>query len=329
MLGAQYLCQAGLAEAFTDPFKALDFTALQVEHILRRELGKNKGVPGRHFDEVEALYHYLRGELMYFITHSNLKIEDCNMAISELDLSIKIREGLYPNGHSDLVRSYISKGNGHNMMKDICQHGSQEWNRNSDIALQFYKKALDMRRNLSHSDLHFDFPQILENIGTILVQKKRYDEAEEYFLKAIALEKVLQVDGLYNTTTKFVNIGALYQTLKKYDKAYEYYYQAYKIRKALKGDHKDTVLAIYRMAVAKHSSREFENAILLYQEAYQMDESLLANYHSSARKDIRRYMLKAMDSAYKYEMEPQKKSILDSERHKWRTIFDRMVSAHC
>eukprot|EP00794_Sanderia_malayensis_P004385 gene4385-4969_t len=237
---------------------------------------------------------------------TSLAKQSLQRAITASRIGLTLREKLYPDGHTDLVHSYITTGNGYNMKKDLCEKKSKEWRESVKLALEYYEKALEISRHIYKSDLHFDVPQIYENIGTIQHQYEKYDDAERSFKKALEIEKEMKLDGLFNTTTKLVNLGALYQRLRKGDEAFECYRKATEIRKSLKGPHKDTVLTIYRMAEIKRLVGNFSEAVEYYKEAFEMEETLPSNYHSSVREKIRIQLIKCMEMSLKRREGPRK-----------------------
>ncbi len=328
-LGLQFLCETAIAEGFYNPINALDFTTLRVEHILRKQQ-LEETIPGenKRHQNLEALYFYAKSQLLYLTTHSNHNIDDCNASLELVALSLKIREAMYVSkDHPDLVRSYVVKGNGHNMKKDLCKQGTREWHKNVDLAMEFYKKALEMRKRMSGSLLHPETPQICENIGTIHYQNKNYDEAERCFFEALEIEKELKLDGFYHTSTKKVNLGHMYQKLKRYKEAFECYKEACDIRKAFKGTHKDTVLTLYRMAEVKRLDKKYSEAVRLYIESFEMEERLPSNYHSVVHKKIRTQLVKTLDLRQRREATSEEEyNQFEADKRLWEWKIKVLVS---
>lgn len=342
-LGTHFLCQIALVEAFHNPVEALQYTLLRAEHSLRTGKMVDATFETRQGREIEPLCRYTKGDLLYNIAHSNMSMEDCDDGIEALKKSMELREILYPNGHSDLVRTYMNMGNLFNMKEDINREERRVHllERCLNSALEYYEKARIMRERLSGGSLHIDSPTICQNIGTVWYEKGRvlfnegkddevvdvcFDKAVEFFERSLEMDKELKLDDLFPTSTKLINLGDLYKQRRNYNEAFTRFIKAADIRRALKGDHKDTVLAVYRMATIKHSTRDYREAIQYYKEAFEMEERLPHDYHSAVRFDIRKFWLRALDLMAKREGSLAEKSRLTDEREELERLFNEMVS---
>ena len=342
-LGTHFLCQIALIEAFHNPIQALQYTLLRAEHCLRTGKMVDATFETRQGRDIEPLCRYTKGDLLYNIAHSNMSMEDCDEGIEELKRSMELREILYPNGHSDLVRTYTNIGNLYNMKEDINREERRVHLLEGclDAALEYYEKARVMRERLSGALPHIDSPTICQNIGTVWYERGRvlsdqgkddadvdkcFDKAVEFFERSLQMDKELKLDGLFGTSTKLVNLGDLHKQRKNYDEAFKCFIQAADIRRALKGDHKDTVLAIYRMATIKHSTKDYREAIKYYKEAFEMEERLPDDYHSAARFDIRKFWLRALNLMARREDNAAEKRKLVAEREELERSFNEIVS---
>ena len=263
------------------------------------------------FKHLKGLYHYVRGEVLYRMIRVNFSLSDCETAKKSLEKSIK---KLVESGSRDIVRSYIILGNIYNITEDIHRR-NENFDKTEPFleqALDVYNKALELRKKLSPSGFHVDLPQIQSNIGTIwnerglLLQMKdrradRRDEnkealdcfrkAEEFFKQSLETEKELKLDGLYETSVKLVNMGDVQTHMKKPEEAVKSLTEALRLRRMFKGDHEDTVLVLCRLGNVSMDMEKFKEAAGYYMEAFEMDERLPEDFHSSMRKQIRQYLL--------------------------------------
>ncbi|XP_065063384.1 uncharacterized protein LOC135689943 isoform X2 [Rhopilema esculentum] len=314
LMGTQYLCWQAMEEGFLDPVKALKYTVLRAEHNLmklKREYILFHSEKHRQYSQLEALFLYTLGDILYRVIHSNMSLEDCQLAIESLESSLNILKQVFPasQGHIDIVRAYVNLGNIYNILEDIFRKKEMfdDIDEALDKALDCYNKALKMREHLSEGRLHIDTPQIIQNIGSVWYERARIEKmygedfttssrmAEEYLKQALQMEKDLDLYGLYRTSSKLVNLGDLYKLEGKHDKSFEFLLEALEIRRSMKGKHKDTVLVIYRLAITKHTMKEYAEAVRYYKEAFEMEESLPEDLHSAIRMDIRKYLMTAYE----------------------------------
>ena len=74
-----------------------------------------------------------------------------------------------------------------------------------------------MCRRLTHgSDKHLDIPSYVLNIGTCYHEMDKYEEAIEYYQKALQLEQAMGMDGSEKTCTTLKNIAMSYYELDRY-----------------------------------------------------------------------------------------------------------------
>lgn len=301
------------------------------------------------FYELEGFYQYVKGDLLYKIAHSNFSLSDCEDGIAAISESVAFRGKIHKKGHTDIVRSYIVMGNLYNLMEDIHRVNKDYDKAESCLskALEYYEKALVMRQKLSLKANHIDIPQILVNIGTIwnergrLLQEKdrragkrspneialvHFRKAEKFFEDALEMDSRLKLDGLYGTSVKLINLGDLQKNLREYDKAIENFAKALEIRRALKGDHKDTVLAIYRLGTTTQSKGNFKDAAHYFKEAFEMEERLPENYHTRVRYDIRKYLPMAYKMWANKEKDKSEGQRIKAEREGLEKKFKELVS---
>ena len=342
LVAIQYLSHLALEESFCNEGEAFDITLLRVQHTLETLREKRDYLPSdKRLDGLFALYYYAKGDIQYKIIQSSFSVAECEAAIETVEKSMEIRQRLHPEGHTDIIRSYIVIGNCYNIMEDI-HRTNKAFDRTEPClakALDFYTKALEMRERLSHLKLHIDMPQILSNIGTIWYERGRlsqgkenekamgfFKQAETFFQRSLEAEKELKLDGLYQSSVKLINLGDLQNKINEFDKALDNFEKALEIRKELKGDHKHTVLVMYRIAVTNQNKKNFANAARYYKDAFEMEERLPDDAHTAVRFDIRKYLV----IAYKYWArqvgDKNERKRINQEREELEKLFKELVS---
>ena len=347
-LAAQHLCNTVLAESFFNPVETFDFTLLRAQHTLKRlEEERDYLSSDEHLDNLYGLYHFARGEVLYRMVRVNLSLADCEAAVKSLEKSIEIRERLSQDGSTELIRSFVNLGNIYNITEDVHRKNKNfvEAKKYLDMSLDIYNQALEMRLNLSPNGPHIDLPQIESSIGTIWSERgvlmqimggragmevesegviEHFRTAENWFRQSLETEEKLKLDGLYETSVKLVNLGDVQRYMKKREDAIETLNKALNIRKMFKGDHEDTVIVLYRLGTISMDMEEFKEAARYYKEAFEMDERLPENVHSSFRKEIRKYLI----SAYKMwsSIDRAESERIDRERKDLEKKIESMVS---
>ena len=352
-LAAQHLCNTVLAESFFNPIETFDFTLLRAQHTLKRlEEERDYLSSDEHLDNLYGLYHFARGEVLYRMVRVNFSLADCEAAVKSLEKSIEIRKRLSQDGSTELIRSLVNLGNIYNITEDVYRkhQNFDEARKYLDMSLDIYNQALEMRLNLSPSGLHMDLPQIESNIGTIWSERgvlmnmemdlragkserereseraiiEHFRKAENWFRQSLETEKKLKLDGLYQTSVKLVNLGDVQRYMEQLGEAIEAFNKALRIRKMSKGDHEDTVAVLYRLGTISMEINEYKEAARYYKEAFEMDERLPENVHSSVRKEIRKYLV----TAYKMwsNIDRAESERIDRERKDLEKKIDLLVS---
>ena len=237
--------------------------------ILKEALGSMEKVENQSTDTfklTKALYLHTEGEILW----RNI---DYKKALESLQLSLTFSEELLKE-HTDLARCYNAIGNCYSRLNQPME------------ALEFYEKAYNMQKSLAGSEYHFDMPMYKHQIGTAYEGLQKYDKAVEYYRDALRLLEELNLSGLGDEAHFCREIANALLWQGKYSEAAEPAMRAYNIRKKLLKNHPLTVRSIFQRAILQHCLRDYEGALKLYLEAWEMEKSLDVGNHSEVWQKI-------------------------------------------
>ena len=218
------------------------------------------------FKLTKAFYSYTEGEILW-------RNRDYKKALASLQLSLTFSEELLKE-HADLARCYNAVGN-------CCFH----LNRPTE-ALQFFEKAYEMQERLASFEHYYDLPMYKHQIGTAYESLQKYDKAVEYYRDALRLLEELNLSGLGDEAHFCREIANALLWQGKYSEAAEPAMRAYNIRKKLLKNHPLTVRSIFQRAILQHCLQDYEGALKLYLEAWEMEKSLDVGNHSEVWQKI-------------------------------------------
>ena len=218
------------------------------------------------FKLTKALYLHTEGEILW----RNI---DYKKALESLQLSLTFSEELLKE-HTDLARCYNAVGNCYSRLNQPME------------ALEFYEKAYNMQKKLAGSEYHVDMPMYKHQIGTAYEGLQKYDKAVEYYRDALRLLEELNLSGLGDEAHFCREIANALLWQGKYSEAAEPAMRAYNIRKKLLKNHPLTVRSIFQRAILQHCLRDYEGALKLYLEAWEMEKSLDVGNHSEVWQKI-------------------------------------------
>ena len=218
------------------------------------------------FKLTKAFYSYTEGEILW-------RNRDYKKALASLQLSLTFSEELLKE-HADLARCYNAVGN-------CCFH----LNRPTE-ALQFFEKAYEMQERLAGFEHYFDLPMYKHQIGTAYESLQKYDKAVEYYRDALRLLEELNLSGFGDEAHFCRELANALLWQGKYSEAAEPAMRAYNIRKKLLKNHPLTVRSIFQQAILQHCLRDYEGALKLYLEAWEMEKSLDVGNHSEVWQKI-------------------------------------------
>ena len=213
----------------------------------------------------QGLYLYAEGEIYY-------RKRDFKKSLKSLESSLSLTADLL-QFHSHLARCYNAVAN--------CQF----WLNKPMRALEFYNKAYKMQEQLSGSN-HIDLPMYKNQIATVYETQGDYEKAVNCYYDALShLERLQFCNGL-DEAHFCRNLANALMFQKKYSEAVEPAERAYNIRMTLLGNHPLTVRSIFQRAVLQANFEEFEKALGLFLEAWEMEKSLGAGNHSEVWRKV-------------------------------------------
>ena len=218
------------------------------------------------FKLTKGLFLYNEGEIYY-------RNKDYKNAIESLQSSLEIMEDLLKLD-TNVARCYNALGN--------CYYGNNE----PEKALDLYNIALNMRKELSGSEDHYDMPVYKNQIGTVYEDKGKYEEAAKCYIEALDLLKRLKISGNEDEALFLRNLASVYIRQGKYQDAVEPAEKAYHIREQCLGKHPDTVRSIFQQGLIQANLKAFEKALSYFLDAWKMEKSLDAGNHSVVWKLI-------------------------------------------
>ena len=253
-------------------------------------------------DQSTESFKLTQGLLFYFKGEIHCQNRDYNKALEWLQSSLNLTEKLLGDD-TNLARCYNAIGN--------CYYGLEKPKK----ALEFYTKALEMRKKLSGSEKHYDMPVYKNQIGTVHEDLGEYEEAVKWYKDALRLLEELKISGYEEKRTVYENqkqavkwykdapgiveqlklegealfcrnLANVYAKQGKFKEAIEPAEKAYNIRIKRLGKHPDTVRSIYQQGVIQANLRDFDKALQLFRGAWEMEKSLEPGNHSPILRSI-------------------------------------------
>ena len=124
-----------------------------------------------------------------------------------------------------------------------------------------------------YSDLLYDYAQFLYKYGL-------YKDAEQVFLRQIAIAEELYGKEHENTATSYNNIGEAYRAQGDYDKALEYHQKALATREKVLGtEHPDTATSYNNIGLVYDEKGDYDKALKYYFKALAICEKVLGPEH--------------------------------------------------
>ena len=224
-------------------------------------------------DQATESFKLTQGLLFYFEGEIHCQNRDYNKALECLKTSLNLTEELL-KVDTNLARCYNAIGN--------CYYGLEKPNK----SLEFYNKALEMRKKLSGSEYHYDMPVYKNQIGTVHEDLGEYEEAVKWYKDALELLEELKISGYEDEALFCRNLANAYTKQKKFEEAFKPAERAYNIRVKRLGKHPDTVRSIFQRGVIQANLQNFDKALELFLEAWEMEKLLKAGNHSEVWKLI-------------------------------------------
>ena len=221
---------------------------------------------GESFKLTKGLYLHSEGDILW-------RNRDYKKALQSLESSLTLSEELLKE-HADIARCYNAIGNCLSSLNQPMK------------ALEFYQKAYKMQEKLSGSEHHLDMVMYKNQIGTGYEGLGDYEKAVEYYRGALKLLKELKLSGFWDEAYFCRNLANALMHQKKISEAVEPADRAYEIRMKLLKNHPLTVQSIFQRAVVQANLADFEKALQLFHEAWEMEKSLGVGNHSDLWRKI-------------------------------------------
>jgi tetratricopeptide (TPR) repeat protein len=123
---------------------------------------------------------------------------------------------------------------------------------------------------------------VLNNLGKIYYDQDKYDQALEYYEKAIKLQREHVPEDHPTFSTDYSNIGTVYQKQQKLDLALEYFQRALEIEmNALKPDEELIALFNNNIGLIYNDEEKYSQGLIYHEKCLQMNEKLLPSTHPS------------------------------------------------
>jgi tetratricopeptide (TPR) repeat protein len=160
--------------------------------------------------------------------------------------------------------------------------------------------ALRLRRG-HLGDEHPDTLGSINNMGLLLKNQGKYEEALSYYTEALEGLRRVVGDEHPSTLSSINNMGILLKNQGKYEEALPYYTEALETRRRVLGDeHPSTLRSINNMGVVLNQLGKHEEALPYYTEALEGRRRVLGDEHPSTLASIKS-MIKLFDAWHEAE----------------------------
>ena len=123
---------------------------------------------------------------------------------------------------------------------------------------------------------------ILNNLGKISHDQEKYDQALNYYEKALKLQRKYLPEDHPSLSTDYSNIGTVYQQQNKGELALDYFQRALKIEmNGSKPDEELIALFHNNIGLIYNDQEKFSQGLLHHEKCLQMNEKLLPSTHPS------------------------------------------------
>lgn len=154
---------------------------------------------------------------------------------------------------------------------------------NSEKAIEYYKKSLEIKKILYKNDGHESIADTLNNIGLLNNQKGNYQEALSYFQDAFQIKQKLQSHDI--SLSKIINnIGFAHSQLGEYEKALCYYEDSIKIKRDILQTDVDpsVVNTLENIGLCKQNMGRYKEALEYYEKSLKIQNSLYENLENES-----------------------------------------------
>ena len=153
-----------------------------------------------------------------------------------------------------------------------------------DMALDYYKDALNIFRNIFKENNSSEIANIYNNMGVAYENKKDNKQALLYYEMALNMRKEMYDYEHPDIAYSYSNIAGVYDHLEEFDKAIEYYQKSIDVLKKSKGSkHQDVGLMYNNIAATYYNMDEFDKSLSYFTHALEIMQIFLPNDHPTVR----------------------------------------------
>ncbi|XP_033124596.1 uncharacterized protein LOC117122918 isoform X2 [Anneissia japonica] len=273
----------------------------------------SKLLPEKYF--VEKPFHYLNAEeketlVLLYQQWGNV----CTTCLEDLDMANKRIQIAYALVKELNLRN-TNTARFYSTMADVILNNSR-LQRASNLcekskiieALELYKKAYELKKELTGSENHPDIPVYLANIGSCYYQLEKIDDAIMYCKWSLRVEEEMLIDNEEGYVKTLRILALAYSDKNRYEDAIEYGKRCLRRRVELLGIHTDTARAYYLLGSLylkwkdrgnlKTAEQHFEEALKVEEQLWKQDKP-----HSRDWENLKRDMEKLLaitDQKMKY-----------------------------
>jgi PAS domain S-box-containing protein len=146
---------------------------------------------------------------------------------------------------------------------------------NYEPAMEYARQALGMAKNAGFADAE---ARAYLNIGAVLIDAKKYQDAEEAILNALTLS-VKSNDSLF-ISYAYNNLGMIYKHQQKYGEALKYLYKALEIKQKI-GAPGGTISTIGNIARVFRDEKIYDSALKHFQSALDISVKLGNDFYKA------------------------------------------------
>jgi len=180
--------------------------------------------------------------------------------------ALEIYRARLPDEHPRIARSY---GN--------LAHVLSEQGRDAEAEF-LSRRALEVWTKVAGE--HQETANASNNLGMLLVDRRRYDEAEPLLLQSLAMRRKLLPPAHPAVAQSLNNLGGLFESRRQNAEAERYYREAYAIRRRRDPTGLDTAESCNNLAAAVKGRGQLEESERLNREALTIRESRLGREHA-------------------------------------------------
>lgn len=156
--------------------------------------------------------------------------------------------------------------------------------RKYDIALEFYKKSLEIFENIYKTDQNKDIADVYNNMGVSCENKKEYELALGYYKKALEIRNAIYDYKHQDVAMTYTNIAGVYDALGDFKSAIENYQESIEFFKGARGNnHPDVALAYNNLAATYYNMEDYVNAKTYFEQSLLILSKILPSDHPEIR----------------------------------------------